>query len=343
MTDSKTESVQEGAVDEAELSNFVSWTSRLVAACRAIETAEPDAVCSDPLAQHFAGAKAMDYVGTFAREQPQQAAAMLIGLPAKPGQKRRVSGIAVRTCYFDLAILAACNGNSSFAGIECTQPIRQVVLLGAGQDARPWRLQLPSGVRCYEVDQSDVVRAKEILLGRMGAALQTEDNASAQFPLAAAECHRLSADLTLDGWPAALEAKGFQKSQPTLWHAEGLLNYLSAAAVEKLLRDLSQTSAPGSLFTATMIADTTLVDQAARHTEQRFRERYSSVWGAPTPPDKTKGFMASCGWRVLEMTEMREAAQAVAPSMQCHFFQQEKEGDFLYYFVTAAVALHTGS
>lgn len=47
-----------------------------------------------------------------------------------------------------------------------------------------------------------------------------------------------------------------------------------------------QASAEGSLFTATMIADTTLVDQAARHTEQRFRDRYSSVWGAPTPPGK---------------------------------------------------------
>lgn len=32
MTDSKVEGTQ--AVDEAELSNFVSWTSRLVAACR---------------------------------------------------------------------------------------------------------------------------------------------------------------------------------------------------------------------------------------------------------------------------------------------------------------------
>lgn len=98
--------------------------------------------------------------------------------------------------------------------------------------------------RWFEVDQADVIQSKEILLSRMGAAIRAEDNAKAQIPLAAAECHRLSADLSMDGWPAELEAKGFSKAQPTLWHAEGLLNYLSPGAVEKLLKDLSMVHFP---------------------------------------------------------------------------------------------------
>lgn len=50
---------------------------------------------------------------------------------------------------------------------------------------------------------------------------------------------------------------------------------------------------------------------------------------------QTRAYMASCGWRVLDMVEMRDAAPKVAPGFQCHFYEQERSGDFLYYFVTA--------
>lgn len=40
---------------------------------------------------------------------------------------------------------------------------------------------------------------------------------------------------------------------------------------------------------------------------------------------------------------MRDAADKVAAGVQCHFFEQEKEGDFLYYFVTAVSVPHSVS
>jgi O-methyltransferase involved in polyketide biosynthesis len=46
----------------------------------------------------------------------------------------------------------------------------QVVVLGAGMDTRPWRLQLPPGVAWFEVDRHDVIAAKQQLLQRHGAA-----------------------------------------------------------------------------------------------------------------------------------------------------------------------------
>ena len=76
-----------------------------------------------------------------------------MSLPAEgSGKKRRIGAGVVRPLFFDYIILASCGATQ---GAEqawlphnlCPEPIRQVVLLGAGLDARPWRLDLPAGVR----------------------------------------------------------------------------------------------------------------------------------------------------------------------------------------------------
>lgn len=94
--------------------------------------------------------------------------------------------------------------------------------------------------RWFEVDQPDVVRAKKALLGKMGAAIEAADNAAARFPLTAASVHWLSADLQLAGWPQALAVSGLDATRPVLWHAEGLLNYLTPNAVQNLLAEASK-------------------------------------------------------------------------------------------------------
>ena len=43
-----------------------------------------------------------------------------------------------------------------------------MVLLGAGMDSRPWRLDLPPGVAWFEVDRQDVLEAKTSTLQRHG-------------------------------------------------------------------------------------------------------------------------------------------------------------------------------
>ncbi len=45
----------------------------------------------------------------------------------------------------------------------------QVILLGAGMDTRAWRLSLPAGVQWWEVDVTEVLRAKRVIMERAGA------------------------------------------------------------------------------------------------------------------------------------------------------------------------------
>ncbi|KAK9803788.1 hypothetical protein WJX73_008528 [Symbiochloris irregularis] len=139
MANAATLNTEQGSIVDEELSKFVSWTARLVAAHRALETEEPDALLTDPLAKAFAGQKALDFVLGMQRDKPDQ----------------------------------------------CSEIF--VVLLGAGLDARPWRLPLPFGLKWYEIDLSEVLRVKEKALQANGAPMNAEDNAGARVPVRASQ------------------------------------------------------------------------------------------------------------------------------------------------------------
>lgn len=130
---------------------------------------------------------------------------------------------AVRTRCFDKHCLAAMRAG-----------IRQVVILGAGLDSRAYRLNWPPHTDVYEIDQPRVLAYKDATLG--GYRL---------VPTA----HRcpVSADLRND-WPATAAAAGFDRWQPTLWLAEGVLPYLRAADRENLLARITALSQEGSML-----------------------------------------------------------------------------------------------
>ena len=62
--------------------------------------------------------------------------------------------------------------------------VRQVVMLGAGMDTRPWRLDLPPNVTWFEVDRPDVMRAKQRELVFAGAQISgsTGDSNGGEHP-----------------------------------------------------------------------------------------------------------------------------------------------------------------
>lgn len=129
--------------------------------------------------------------------------------------------IALRTRHFDDAARAATDAGC-----------RQFVVLGAGMDARAFRLPWAEGTRLFEVDHSDVLTFKQHLADR---ADQRPD--CARLPVAA--------DLRGD-WTGTLRAAGFDPWQPTCWLLEGLLPHLGVAANDRLLREVSALSAAGS-------------------------------------------------------------------------------------------------
>jgi methyltransferase (TIGR00027 family) len=128
---------------------------------------------------------------------------------------------AVRTKWFDEYFIAAgANG------------IDQAVILGAGLDARAWRLPWVSNSAVYEIDQPQVLAFKADTLASQLARPKTAYQA---VPI----------DLRAD-WPTALREAGFDPSTPTAWSAEGLLPYLPAAGQDLLFERIVKLSATGS-------------------------------------------------------------------------------------------------
>jgi methyltransferase (TIGR00027 family) len=116
--------------------NHVSDTALMVAACRALETASPDGLVSDPFAARLAGERGM---------------AMLRGLP-QPEMLR--FGIGVRSHFVDELVLETL----------ASEPVATVVCVGCGLDTRPWRLELPPDLRWIEADFADMLDYKDSLM-----------------------------------------------------------------------------------------------------------------------------------------------------------------------------------
>ena len=202
--------------DRWDLASSVGVTATMVAAARALATAEPDPLINDPFAAGLVRAIGIDYF-----------TALVDGTATLPDEQT-ASGIAlmtatmaVRTKFFDDFFLDA-----GAAGV------RQAVILASGLDARAYRLAWPAGTVVYEIDQEQVLAGKDAALTALGATPTATRRA-------------VAVDLR-DDWPAALRSAGFDPDRPSAWSAEGLLMYLPAEAQDRLFDTITALSAPGS-------------------------------------------------------------------------------------------------
>lgn len=111
-------------------------------------------------------------------------------------------------------------------------PARQVVILGAGLDARAWRMTELSGTTVFEVDHPATQADKRRRLGQ-------------RVPVAE-EVRFVATDFVEQGLVQALRQAGHLVEEPTTWVWEGVVAYLSAAQVSATLAALEILSAPGS-------------------------------------------------------------------------------------------------
>ena len=236
----------------------VGHTGLTVAAVRALETARPDRLFADPLAAAFADAGGL---------------APGAGPGGRRGAALRVWVVA-RTVFLDDLLAEAGQ-----------QGCRQVVLLGAGFDARAFRLPWRPGTRCFEVDTPDVLGPKDQVIA-----------AERAVP----GCERLVVPCDLrDDWPAALRAAGLDPARPTAWIAEGLLVYLAPADVDRLLDTITGLSVPGSRLGLTMTTrEAGSFDGTRLGTLRRSRA-----------PDDPAGWLGARGW-AAEITGLREVLRA---------------------------------
>ncbi|BFO16978.1 hypothetical protein SHKM778_33660 [Streptomyces sp. KM77-8] len=120
----------------------VGLTALLVAAARAIETHRPDSLAQDVYAEHFVrGAEASAHWPV----RPDQAP----GGDTSPLWGRFARYFGLRTRVLDDFLLRSVR----------TAGARQVVLLGAGLDARAFRLDWPSDSVIFEIDREESSRS----------------------------------------------------------------------------------------------------------------------------------------------------------------------------------------
>jgi methyltransferase (TIGR00027 family) len=170
----------------------VTDTALMVAACRAIETAGADGLLRDPFAERLAGERGM----AIARSVPML---QLMSF-----------GVAVRARTVDEMLL----------GTIQSEKIKTAVNLGAGLDTRPWRLDLPSGLRWLEADYPDILQYK--------AARLAGEKPRCRF-------EQVPADLAAAGdRERVLQQIG---QAPALMITEGLLMYLPRQAFVAIASD----------------------------------------------------------------------------------------------------------
>ncbi|PXX60937.1 methyltransferase (TIGR00027 family) [Nocardia tenerifensis] len=204
--------------DTWDIVSSVGMTALQVAAGRAVEAQQPDALVRDEFAALFVAAAG----------DPDTI--RLVNEPEQWDEHPLTTGfLGLRSKFFDdLFRDAAADG------------VRQAVILAAGLDARAYRLDWPAGSVVYEIDQPKVLEFKGRVLDEAGAAPR-------------ADRRPVAVDLR-DDWPRALTEAGFDPAVPTVWSAEGLLMYLPGAAQDALFARVDRLSAPGSRLAADTVA-----------------------------------------------------------------------------------------
>ncbi|MEV7807665.1 class I SAM-dependent methyltransferase [Microbispora sp. NPDC088329] len=243
----------------------VAKTALGMAVVRAHESLRGDRLFDDPYAQRFLDAAPGAFPGQSASAEDLAA----MGPSASLGALFAFHGV-LRTRFFDDCLLAA-----TAAGCQ------QVVLLAAGLDARAFRLSWPDGVRVFELDLPEVFAFKEAVLDGLGA-------------MPACERRTVPVDLRA-GWAGRLVAAGFDRAVPAAWLAEGLLLYLTADEVTRLLSEVGELSTPGSrlAFEHGGIADPAVLAQARG---MPTLDEYTPLWRGGLGED-APGRLGRNGWR----------------------------------------------
>ena len=189
------------------------------------------------------------------------------------GRSATFSFLGARTRFFDDAVTEAIA-----AGIG------QVVIVGAGYDARAWRLADPRA-RWFEVDHPATQRDKR--------------RRAPEGDVAYVPC-----DLRHDELEDALVAAGFSAEQPAVFIIEGLTMYLTERETEELLLTLARLGAEGSRLAANFTGPgggsvgsvSRVVARLIRVAWWLSGERMTH-WGSPA---SVAPLVERTGWRLVE-------------------------------------------
>jgi methyltransferase (TIGR00027 family) len=253
-----------------------SRTSEGTTAVRAREMRRPpeERICHDPYAPHFL----TPFYRTL-RRYP------LIGKAFGWYSERRCpglrGGILARTRFMDERT-AGCLS----AGIE------QVVILGAGYDSRAYRIVEPaSGVMVYEVDHPATQAMKIAKLKEL-------------FDPLPVHVTFVPVDFGSDDLKKRLFAAGYDRNRRTLFIWEGVIYYLTAAAVDETLGFVAQHSACGSSiifdYFPQEVIDGTDTGREALRMQQRVK-KYGEPFRFGIRDEELGAFLRERGFHTFEL------------------------------------------
>jgi methyltransferase (TIGR00027 family) len=261
-----------------------SLTAEYMALFRAIESSRPGSsrLFHDPFASLFLSGW-RKWVYPITKFAPGRRLVERLLDRESPGA--RAAGVA-RTKWIDDAVTAALE--------TCTQ----LVLLGAGFDTRAYRLPAAQRANTFELDQPDTSAAKQAALPKKIGSLPEQ-------------IHFVTIDFNEQSFSDVLGSAGFDALKPTCFVWEGVTNYLSADAVDGVLRQISKAPA-GSILLFTYV-DRRVLD----HPEQFFGapkllsrlRSYGEPWTFGLCPAQLEPYLAARSLRLVQDLSVAEVWQ----------------------------------
>lgn len=168
--------------------------------------------------------------------------------------------------------------------------IEQVVLIGAGFDARAYRIDGIDSARVFEVDLAETQARKRVLLAeRLGS-----------LP---GHVRFVELDLDRASLDEGLRAAGHSAAERSFFIWEGVTNYLTGDGVDATLRSVTAAGSPGSRLAFTYVDRAVLDDpgrfDGAEATMRKVRES-DEPWTFGLDPDEAEAYLAARGLRLLE-------------------------------------------
>lgn len=180
----------------------------------------------------------------------------------------------------------------------------QIAILGAGLDARAWRMTELSRATVFEVDHLASQRDKA---RRVGDLVPTAERV---VPVAV--------DLAIERLGPALEGAGFARQAVTTWVWEGVVPYLTREQVRSTLAQVAELSGSGSRLvvnyqmassvTRVMRAVMRLVLRVSRQPDPLAGEPWRSLWR----PERMRGVLNKNEFAVMSDSDLLTLAKGLA-------------------------------
>jgi methyltransferase (TIGR00027 family) len=179
--------------------------------------------------------------------------------------------------------------------------VEQLVILGAGCDTLSLRLaQTLAQVKVFELDRAPVIDFRRRVLQEHSA---LADNVQL-----------LAIDFTAQDPGAFLRANGFDPNRPAAIVAEGVIEYLSGDAVERLFASARELSAPTSRLIFTFLA-TKVYEQGDIDALRNELREGGEALKFGLVPEGIDQFLGARGFRILQMATPEKIRQEIVPSV----------------------------